>query len=167
MLESSQTMGSPQSERPTAYLHLAHKGAFRLGMYRNSVEDACMFVLTFGFSQWFWFTRVLAEIGFHTQQRPTSLRRYSWLLFIPGIHLVLYYCLAARIRSMEEENGEATTSPWVAMGLALFPFFSIWYLQAAINRHWVWHVHSTPAVKAEEALTPLLEATALLASQGG
>jgi hypothetical protein len=156
MLDPSQTMGIPQPETPVAYLHMAHKGAFRLGMYRNSLEDACMFVLTFGFSQWFWFTRTLSEISFHTQQVPLPLRRYSWLILIPGVHMGLYYCLAAKIRAMEEENGEATTSPLIASVLSLFPFFSIWYLQAAMNRHWVWHVKCHRTTSAKTTLTPLL-----------
>lgn len=140
MLESSQVLEFSPSEPPLAYLHLAHKGALRLGIYRNSLEDASLSMLTLGVSQWFWFTRVLSEISFHTRQIPLPLRRYSWMVLIPGLHMCMYYCLAAKIRAMEEENREGVTSPWLATFLSIIPFFSIWYLQAAMNRHWISHV---------------------------
>ena len=154
MLESSQSMTFPLVQASRAYLHLAHKGAYRLGMYRNSLEDAGLFILTFGFSQWFWFTRTLSEIGFHTQQIPLPLRRYSWLVLIPGMHMWMYYCLAAKIREMEAENGEAITSPLLVLVLSVFPFFSIWYLQAALNRHWAWHVQYQGERVTKEGLSP-------------
>ena len=132
---------SIRPKKSYAYYHMIYKGRLRIGKEENAWWQGICFLLSFGIFGWFWFTRILAEIRFHLEPSilAVSFTR-TWLVLLPGFHMLMFYRLAKLLMQMEIENNYCNTSPALAFLLSIFPPFAIVYLQHATNHHWRAHV---------------------------
>ncbi len=94
-------------------------------------------------SYWvFWFVSICKEIEHHTQNAVPAPK---WLHFsavvsaLPVVNLWTVYRLACQIREMEKQNKYTYINPGLAMLTAFLPPVALFYVQGALNRHWLLH----------------------------
>jgi hypothetical protein len=100
-----------------------------------------MVILSCGFYYTAWILTALREVVWHLDH-DTLIHRHverPWLAWIPGGHMIVTWDVARLIRAMEEEDGYTSTSPKLAVFLALMPPLAVVYLQHAMNDHWLIH----------------------------
>lgn len=146
-----QNSGKPQddispvhsnSERSLAYHHLILKGRLRLGTIQSEFKTAFLkIIFSIGYFLKSWYEQALIETTFHLDDPMVNARiNKTWMILIPGYHLLLFYRLGKLILQMEVQNHYKKTSPMTVLILGLFPPLAVYYLQNAMNRHWKLHV---------------------------
>lgn len=124
-----------------AYNHMMLAGRLRLGpLLSPFIEAYPKFIATLGFQWGIWLKRsfVATQIHLHGSANVSVFKIF--LAMIPLWHFIEAYKLANMIAKMEMQNGYKRTSPFFATLLAMFPPFTISYLQNSMNGHWRLHV---------------------------
>ena len=127
------------------YRHLLLKGRLRLGTIVSPRKEALYCLLSFGLTGIFWFRRAVFAVVYHLDS-PIARRQMKpgWWMLIPGLQTILLYRLAKIVLQMEVQNHYRRTSPLLTMLLACFPPLAIYYLQRALNMHWLKHARQFP-----------------------
>ena len=141
--ETISTTRAIETKKPRSLTqeYFSLKGRFRLGRITNPFIALMEGLLSFGVYWWFWFSRTIKEVNWHmTGQYASKDMPRLWLAAIPFMHFFMTYRLADAVRKAEEQNHYRTIMPWFATVLAVFPPFTMFYVQGTLNRHWRLHV---------------------------
>lgn len=115
------------------------RGRLKLGRIVNPWSLVTTIIISLGWGWWKWYQRACNETALHCDL-PLRQRSASWLVCVPGLHMLSIYRLARSILFMEIRDAYRRTSPLLAALLSLFPLASAYYLQHSLNYHWKSHV---------------------------
>lgn len=151
------TLPLPMQRETDSYQHLGFRGKLRLGTLPSPTKLAFIdFPLSLGLIWGAWYQKALLETLIHLDEpQISSILKGCWTIFIPGYHIRHIYRFARFILQMEVQNHYARTSPLLATILAFCPPLAIFYLQSALNHHWLLHVrHEAMTNQAPKLLAP-------------
>ncbi len=128
-------------KKNNSYFYLTNRGRYRLGKITNPWSLAFLKIpLSLGFFWFFWFSQTLSETLYHLDQPYAQNKiKNKFLIIIPGPHMIMTYRLAKIILQMNIEDNYRAISPVLAFCLSIFPPFSVFYIQSALNHHWRRH----------------------------
>lgn len=139
--QSSKVFNIDPAKSPAHNLMML-KGRLRLGDLRSpSLVAFAYTTLTLGVYPLLWFIYVYREIHWHSSNqigRPSILSALGFAL--PVVACLPAYFLAREVARMEQQNHYRSIMPILALILGIFPPFALYYLQCAVNDHWILHV---------------------------
>ena len=108
--------------------------------YNHSIDASCC-LLTFGLYTPFWIGSNLQDLLDHSHKAIYSKYQLFWVYvsFVPILSIISLYKLAKVVREIERQNCYEKISPPLAGLLAAFPPLSTYYIQHAIDRHYLMH----------------------------